>query len=377
MSHELRTPLNSVIGFSQILKMHELGERPLECTEHILKAGIHLLGLIDEVLDIARIEAGKLPISSEPVLVSDAVHEAVEMVRPLADARGIRIGLDCVASCRQHVRADRQRLKQVLLNILSNAVKYNSENGRVYVTCKNSQAGMLRLNVVDTGNGVSEADQSRLFIPFQRLSAAETEVQGTGLGLALSKRLVEVMGGSIGVMSAPGHGSTFWIEFEKVGDPESAVNVESIASASQLTRIEGRRTVLYIEDNLANLRLMEHIVSYRPYIRLIPAMQGRLGLDLARQHAPDLILSDLHLADISGREVLAALQSDPLTSGIPLIVISADATPGQVSRLLSAGAAGYLTKPLNVEALLKTLDAHLAGQKTARPPLHESEPATC
>jgi signal transduction histidine kinase len=360
MSHELRTPLNSILGFSQILKMHDLMDRPRECVEHIMKGGTHLLGLIDEVLDIARIEAGRLALSQEPVLASDSVHQVLDMVRPLAAARNITLTFGCPGSCQQHVLADRQRLHQVLLNLLSNAVKYNHEGGRVDVSCEMNPVGQLRLSVRDTGAGISGADQARLFAPFERLAANESEVPGTGLGLALSKRLTEAMGGKIGLDSVPGDGSTFWIELPSAEAPEHAVRRQEQLSALEIKHIRGTRTVLYIEDNLANMRLMEHIVSYRPQIRLLSAVQGRLGLELACQHQPDLILLDLHLPDLSGDEVLRRLQADPKTRRIPVVMISADATPGQVDRLLRAGAALYMTKPLNVEKLLKSFDDHLA-----------------
>jgi signal transduction histidine kinase/ActR/RegA family two-component response regulator len=359
MSHELRTPLNSILGFSQILKMHDLASRPRECVEHILKGGTHLLGLIDEVLDIARIEAGKLSFSQEPVLVSDSVDQVLDMVRPLADARNIVLTFDRPSSCRQHVLADRQRLHQVFLNLLSNGVKYNQDGGRVDVLCSKTETGQLRVSIRDTGAGISESDQARLFSPFERLSANESGVQGTGLGLALSKRLMEAMGGKIGLSSLPGNGSTFWIELPCVDAPKDVAARQEQTSVVGIKHIDGTRMVLYIEDNLSNIRLMEHIVSYRPNIRLVPAMQGRLGLELAREEDPDLILLDLHLPDVSGAEVLKRLQADPKTSGIPVVMISADATPGQVSRLLSAGAASYITKPLNVERLLKVFDDHL------------------
>jgi len=359
MSHELRTPLNSILGFSQILKMNELPERPRECVDHIMKGGTHLLGLIDEVLDIARIEAGRMSLSSEPVLISDSVHQVLDMVRPLADTRNIVLAFERPKTCQQHALADRQRLHQVLLNLLSNAVKYNQEGGRVEIFCNKSQAGQLRVSVRDTGAGIAEADQTRLFAPFERLSANQSEVQGTGLGLALSKRLMEAMGGSIGLTSVPGQGSTFWIELLCVEAPEEVLRRQELVSEIEIKHVPGIRTVLYIEDNLSNMRLMEHIVSYRPHIRLVPAMQGRLGLELAHEHRPDLILLDLHLPDLAGDEVLKKLQADPKTSGIPVVMISADATPGQVKRLLAAGAAAYVTKPLNVEKLLKVFDDYL------------------
>ncbi len=368
MSHELRTPLNSILGFSQILEMHDLEDRPRECVEQILKAGNHLLGLIDEVLDIARIEAGRLPLSPEPVLVSDSVHQALALVQPLADARSIALTFDRPEGCRQHVQADRQRLHQVLLNLLSNAVKYNHDGGRVDVFCAKSRSGRLRLSVRDTGAGISKHDQTRLFAPFERLAATQSAVEGTGLGLALSKRLMEAMGGQIGVMSLPGEGSTFWIELPLAEAPEDAMNRQEPLCGIEVKHMQDQRTVLYVEDNLSNIRLMEHIASYRPQIKLMPAMQGRLGLELAREHMPNLILLDLHLPDLFGDQVLKELQADPKTSRIPVVMISADATPGQVQRLLTAGASAYITKPLNVEKILSLFDNYLSDRSDDQTP---------
>lgn len=359
MSHELRTPLNSILGFSQILKMHDLPQRPQECVQHIIRAGTHLLALIDEVLDIARIEAGKLSLSLEPMLISDSIHQVLDMVRPLAASRQIDLVVNCPRDARQHIRADRQRLHQVLLNLLSNAIKYNRDEGRVEISCCETNAGQLRINVRDTGPGISEIDQVRLFTPFERLGANQSEIQGTGLGLALSKCLVEAMDGKIGVTSLLGTGSTFWIEFPCSEAPEESLQRNELLSVMGLKRFEETRSVLYIEDNVSNTRLMEHIAGYRPHIRLVPAIQGRMGLELAREHQPDLILLDLHLPDLSGDQVFNILHADPKTSGIPVIVISADATPGQVNRLLSAGVTAYMTKPVDVEKLLKLLDEHL------------------
>lgn len=358
MSHELRTPLNSILGFAQLLERNYLTPEEHLSVGQILKAGRHLVQLIDEVLDIARIEAGRLAQSPEPVSVRDAAEEVIDLIWPLAAKRKVSVRSDVPQSCTWHVLADRQRLIQVLLNLLSNAVKYNHHRGEVNVLCQEAAAGWLRIKIHDTGPGIPPDALPRLFTPFERLGAEQTGIEGTGLGLALSKRLVEAMRGKMGVDSAVGQGSTFWLDLPVAEAPtlRPEEGVKAVArSAWAEARGEGR-TILYIEDNPSNLRLMEQILAYRPEIKLLSAMQGQLGLDLAREHHPSLILLDLHLSDIPGDEVLRKLRQDPRTSDIPEIVISADATPGQVQRLLSAGACAYLTKPINVNQFFEVVD---------------------
>ena len=360
MSHELRTPLNSILGFAQVLQMGGgLPTRALECVQHILKGGRHLLRLIDEVLDIARIESGRLPLSVEPVLVSDAVSQTLEMVRPIAESRGIQLASDMSRHCQQHVMADRQRLHQVLLNLLSNAIKYNQTNGSVRISCQAENKNVVRIKVEDTGTGIASEDQARLFAPFERLAAAQTDVEGTGLGLALSKHLVQAMGGAIGLLSQIGKGSTFWIELPVAEAPVERVRRQEVLTARPADPVPQSLKVLYIEDNVANVQLIEHVLSFRSQVKLLTAMQGRLGLEFAIENRPDLILLDLHLPDIRGDVVLRELQADSRTRGIPTIMISADATPGEIRRLRDAGATDYLTKPLDVEKLLHILDEHL------------------
>lgn len=360
MSHELRTPLNSILGFAQVLQMGgELPARSVECVQHILKGGRHLLRLIDEVLDIARIESGRLPLSVEPVLMSDAISQTLEMVRPIAESRGIKLSTANSSNCGQHVMADRQRLQQVLLNLASNAIKYNRPNGSVRISCEAKNERVIRIKVEDTGHGISAEDQARLFAPFERLAAAQTDVEGTGLGLALSKNLIEAMGGTIGLTSEVGKGSTFWVELAVTEAPMDRVRREETLVVQIPEQNPQSLKVLYIEDNVANVQLIEHVFSYRPQVKLLTAMQGRLGLELAVENRPDLILLDLHLPDIRGDVVLHELQNDPRTRTIPAIMISADATPGQIRRLMDAGVTDYLTKPLDVEKLLLVLDEHL------------------
>jgi signal transduction histidine kinase/ActR/RegA family two-component response regulator len=356
MSHELRTPLNGILGFAQLLEMDASEPAEQESVSHILKGGRHLLALIDEVLDISRIEAGRLPISLEPVLVGDTVRTALDLVRPQAAARDVALGGDA-GDDERHVTADRQRLQQVLLNLLSNAVKYNRQGGAVTVSSATRPGGRIAIAVADTGMGIPEAMLDRLFTPFDRLGAEQSDVQGTGLGLALSRRLVEAMGGQLLVESRPGTGSTFIVELPAAEAPGRSA---ATAGASPEAAVRSHGTVLYIEDNVANLRLVERIVERRPGLTLLSAMQGSQGLDLARAHRPRMIMLDLHLPDLHGEEVLARLQDDPLTREIPVVIVSADAVPGDVSRLLARGARSYVTKPLEVGALLALLDDMLA-----------------
>jgi protein-histidine pros-kinase len=353
MSHELRTPLNAVLGFAQLLDMD-----PLSSTQHanirrILKGGRHLLDLINEVLDIARIESGRLQLSPEPVRIMDAMREALDLVRPLAIERDIGLAVEPGSLCDRFVTADRQRLKQVLLNLLANGVKYNRPGGAVTLSCVEVAGDQLRIAVRDTGFGIPPDKLERLFQPFDRLGAETTEVEGTGLGLALSRGLVEAMGGAITVESDVDVGSTFYVELALAEDPlERQRRLAAEAALPEQPVPTSPRTVLYIEDNLPNLELVEQIFARRANVKLVAAMQGRLGVELAIQHRPDLILLDLHLPDIPGIEVLRAVQADERTRDIPVVVISADATHGQVDRLLTAGAHTYLTKPLDVPRFL-------------------------
>lgn len=362
MSHELRTPLNSILGFAQLLELSDppLDARSRESIRHILKGGRHLLDLIDEVLDIARVEAGNLTMSIEPVEVRDTLSESNDLIGPLAAARDITVSIQGDVRG-DHVLADRQRLKQVFLNLLSNAIKYNKPGGRVDVTCTTTN-GRVEIAFSDTGPGIGADQLARLFTPFERLGAEQGDQQGTGLGLVLSRHLVEAMAGVLAVESAPGEGSTFTVSLPRT-DPH---DLHPPKDDKRATGADGRaagvaRTVLYVEDNLANLRLIERILGLRSDISLLSAMQGRVGIDLARQHTPDLILLDLNLPDLSGRDVLVELKSDPATRHIPVLVISADASPGQVQRLIEAGATGYITKPVDVSDLLDQLDGLLGA----------------
>jgi PAS domain S-box-containing protein len=359
MSHELRTPLNAVLGFAQVLQMGSLDPDQGESVKQILRGGRHLLGLIDEVLDISRISSGRLSISQEPVPVAAAITEAVELVRPIATERGIEFRQEAVNGA--HVLADRQRLKQVLLNLLSNGVKYNRPGGNVSITLEEVAGGRLRINVADTGPGISSEVMERLFMPFDRLGAETSGVEGTGLGLALSKGLVDAMGGSLTAESVVGTGSVFSIELRRA---EAPIQRYERGLEPTLGSVPGERirTILYIEDNPSNLELVTRILATHPGLKLISTMQGHQGIELARDHRPDVILLDLHLPDMSGEEVLRVLRETPATRQTPIVVITADATRRRVNELFAAGADDFLTKPLDVKRFIEVIE-HVTADK--------------
>lgn len=360
MSHELRTPLNAVLGFGQLLEIEPLTDPQRDSVDHILKGGRHLLDLINEVLDISRIEAGELSLSPEPVLTAELVHEAVDLMRPLADQRAIHVAVDSSGGCDCYMFADRQRVKQVLLNLLSNSVKYNRPRGSIAVSCRQHDGSRVHISVTDTGMGIPAERLGLLFTPFERLGAEQTGEEGTGIGMALSKRLAEAMGGTLTATSTLGQGSTFTLDLPQVEGPVDRYERLSSGIPPAAERVERCPVVLHIEDNPSNLTLIERILAKRPGVELVAATHGRLGLELAREHRPALVLLDLHLPDMGGEQVLQRLREDKKTASIPVAIISADATPGQVQRLLSAGAVAYLTKPINVRDLLSLLDDALS-----------------
>jgi CheY-like chemotaxis protein len=325
----------------------------------ILTANQHLLGLIDEVMDLSRIESGQVSISLEPVPVAPLLTSALDLMGPLADTHGVAIHPPAHQNGARYVIADAQRLKQILINLISNAIKYNRDGGEVRLAVTPAE-NRVRVSVTDTGRGIDEASIQKLFVPFERLDAGSSGVQGTGLGLALSRSLVEAMGGSIGVESARDSGSTFWVELARA-EP-AAVREPSPEERSLLSvrAYATERRLLYIEDTVANVRLIEDILNRRPSIQVLPAMLGQLGLELARDHRPELILLDLHLPDLEGSQVLAQLQADEDTRDIPVVIISADATKQQLEPLLAAGARDYLTKPIGVRQFLEVVDSFLA-----------------
>ena len=355
MSHELRTPLNSVLGFGQLLQLDPgLGEQRREHVDQIVRGGRHLLELINEVLDISRIENGTLSLSPEPIDLREAVREAVALVRPLAEERAIAVRVD--GDYAGYVLADHQRLKQVLLNLLSNAIKYNRHGGNVEVAAEREN-GHVRLEVSDTGPGVPPDRLERLFEPFDRLGAEHKGIEGTGLGLALSRSLVEVMGGTLTAANRPVEGASFAVALPAAPAPEPTV----AAPAAQPEAVIGAAKILYVEDNTANFRLVKELLISRRPVEILPAIQGRLGVELARRHEPDLILLDLHLPDMGGELVLAQLKAEPAIARIPVVIVTADATPGRERRLLSAGAFACVTKPFDVPEFLRTVEAALAS----------------
>jgi PAS domain S-box-containing protein len=355
MSHELRTPLNAILGFGQLLERQNPTEQQRARVDHIMSAGRHLLNLINEVLDLSRIEAGHLQLSVEPVAVADVLDEALDLMRPLAAAREMQLVMDARLGKDLFVLADRQRLKQVLLNLLTNAVKYTAIRGHIAVSVQHSGSTTTRIVVTDTGAGIAAEKLVRLFTPFDRLDVEQSGVEGTGLGLALCRRLMHAMAGDIGVKSVAGKGSAFWIELPAVDSPLKALRSNRTRAVDNAS-MTGAGKILYIEDNLSNLMLVEQMLAEQPGIELLTAMTGGLGLELARQHSPDLILLDLHLPDMRGHEVLERLRQDEITRDIPVVVISADATTRQIQRLMAAGARSYLTKPLDIGELFGAID---------------------
>jgi signal transduction histidine kinase/ActR/RegA family two-component response regulator len=370
MSHELRTPLNAILGFGQLLALDELTDQQHDSLDHIMSGARHLLGLINEVLDLAAIEAGGLQVSLEPVAVAEVVAEAVSLMRPLADQHGILL-VSPDQPCVDHVLGDRQRLKQILLNLLSNAVKYNRVGGTVELACDRVAGGRLRITVADTGPGIPPEALDRLFVPFERLQRDQGAVEGTGLGLPLSRRLAGAMGGTLELTTTINQGSAFWVELPLTERPAERVEVQQGRAAlvqAQANPAWPPLTVLYIEDNASNLELVEQILSRLPDVTLIPAMRPQLGLDLADEHHPDLVLLDLHLPDMPGQEVLRRLRANPNTADVPVVILSADARPSQIERMLDQGARAFLTKPLDVKELLTLLDTMVAERERSGSP---------
>jgi len=371
MSHELRTPLSAILGFAQLMESDSPSptSSQKESIDRILHAGWYLLKLINEILDLAQIESGKLSLSPEPVLLADVMLECEAIIEPQGQKRGIkmtfpRFDIPCFVS------ADRIRLKQVLINLFSNAVKYNQPGGTVVVDCTASTPERTRISVRDTGAGLPPEKLAQLFQPFNRLGQESSAEEGTGIGLVMSKRVVELMGGVIGVESTVGVGSVFWFELSSAAAPQLAADRAEPTAVVQAQVQHGAplRSLLYVEDNPANLKLVEQLIARRPDMRLLSAMNGNLGIELARDNQPEVILMDINLPGISGIEALKILREDPATAHIPVIALSANAMPSDIEKGLKAGFFWYLTKPIKVKEFMDVLDVALEfAEKAIRP----------
>ena len=359
MSHELRTPLNAILGFAQLVETGSPLPTPGQkrSIEQILQAGWYLLELINEILDLALIESGKATLSSEAVSLSEVIVECRSMIEPQAHKRGIVLSFPVAGAC--FVRADRTRFKQVLINLLFNAIKYNRPQGSVVVECTPAANDSLRICVRDTGAGLTADQLAQLFQPFNRLDKEAGSEEGTGIGLVVTKRLVELMGGRIGAESTVGVGSAFWVELPLTTAPQLAGAESAPAALVAPLANATPRTLLYVEDNPANLELVEQLVARRPELRLISAADGDIGVEFARAYQPELILMDINLPGLSGVEAMKILRADPATAHIPIIALSANAVPRDIEKALSAGFFNYITKPIKVSSFMDALDAAL------------------
>jgi signal transduction histidine kinase/AmiR/NasT family two-component response regulator len=357
-SHELRTPLNSILGFAQLLLMSDLSDEDQEGAEQILGAGRHLLGLINELIDIARIESGDLSLSLEPVWVLPLVEEISQLIGPLAAERSITIARQR-AGPPLAAHADRQRVSQVLVNLMSNAVKYNRHGGTITITCQEQGTSQVSVVVADTGQGLSPDDLDRVFVPFERLGAEQTATEGTGSGLPLAKALTEAMGGRLSATSVLGEGSAFTLTLPRAQGVTGAPPPKAAPASPARPPAPAGATlsILYIEDNPANIEVVSRFLKSRQNTLLQAVRSGRAGIECAVRDVPDLILLDLHLHDLHGQQVLKGLRAEPVTAAIPVVVLSADATPGVIRRLLAGGALAYLTKPLDLTEFGELLDS--------------------
>ncbi len=360
MSHELRTPLNAILGFSQLLELNKkepLSDRQQDQVNHIKKSGEHLLELINDILDLAKIEAGKLPLSIESIEPRNLLDECLLLTQTMAAKRGITIE-DRTGDNLRAVSADYLRTKQAILNLLSNAVKYNREKGRVRISAE-QQSGRLRINVTDTGIGIPERMQSEMFQPFSRLGIEGVEMEGTGIGLVLTRKLVEGMGGNIDFKSTHGEGSTFWIELPLA---EAQGEAGGRQTGVDLNIGNDQRLLLYVDDNPANLSLMEDLIKEIPNLTLISADNAKLGLKLAKSRKPDIIILDINLPGMDGDEAVKHLQGDPSLKKIPVLALSANTTPGAIKRGLKAGVREYLAKPIDFAKLTAAIKDALKEQ---------------
>jgi PAS domain S-box-containing protein len=367
MSHELRTPLSAILGFAQLMESAAPPPSAVQkrSIDQILKAGWYLLDLINEILDLALIESGRMSLSMEPMALADLMQECEVMIEPQAKKRGISLHFPQFEDhC--YVKADRTRVKQILANLLSNAIKYNSPGGTVVVDYTVNEARRIRVSISDAGAGLTPEQITQLFQPFNRLGQEANTEEGTGIGLVMSKRLVELMGGAIGVASTPGRGSVFWFELNAAAEPSTVVDA-AMLSAMALPATPGAansRTLLYVEDNPANLMLVEDLIARRPDIRMLSAQDGLTGIEIAHASRPGVILMDINLPGISGIEALHILLADPATAHIPVVALSANAMPRDIERGLAAGFFRYLTKPIKVGEFMLAIDAAFTHAET-------------
>ncbi len=360
MSHELRTPLSAILGFAQLMESGTPGPTVSQrrSIDQILKAGWYLLDLINEILDLALIESGKLSLSLEPSSLDEVMQECRAMIESQAQKRGISVHFPHM-DARYFVKADRTRVKQVLVNLLSNGVKYNRIDGTVTVDCVVNEVGRVRISVTDTGAGMTPDQLSQLFQPFNRLGQEANGEEGTGIGLVVCKRLIEIMGGSIAVESIVGKGSTFSIELNLSDAPEKLEAMTTVNEIGPVQTAAHRFTLLYVEDNPANLMLVEDLIARRPDIVLLTANDGTHGVEMARATLPDVVLMDINLPGMSGIQAMRALAEHPGTAHIPVVALSANAMPRDIEKGLKAGFFRYLTKPIKVREFMDMLDVAL------------------
>ena len=362
MSHELRSPLNAILGFAQLMESDSTLKTPSQkkSLAYILEAGWHLLTLINEILDLATIESGRVPLSEEPVALDEVMLECLSMIENQAEQHGIKL-IFPQFDIPLYVRADRTRLKQILINLLSNAIKYNSKQGKAEVTCTENTPGRVRISIEDSGAGLHPEQIAQLFQPFNRLGQEAGSEEGTGIGLVLSKQLVELMGGKIGVRSTVGVGSVFWFELNLVAEPRFSMEEAETRALVQVPVLNEAQphSLLYVEDNPANMQLVEGIISRYPDIQLLTAVNGYDGIEIARTSQPSVIMMDINLPGISGLEVLKILREDPTTAHIPVIAVSANALPLDIEKGLKAGLFLYITKPIKVKEFMEAVNMAL------------------